>query len=84
MIRSILRRVEALEKIYPKPSVGEMANKTLAARLRCLGLGHLVKDLPAAEMDNEQVAAFMLSHPFEFLRVGVMPPGFLTELEMRG
>jgi hypothetical protein len=27
MIRSILRRVKTLEKRYPKPTAGEMANK---------------------------------------------------------
>ena len=84
MIRSILRRVEALEKIYPKPSAEEMANKKLAARLRSLGLKHLLKYLPSTEMDDEQIAAFMLSHCWEFFRVGVLVPGLLTEAEMRG
>ena len=84
MIRSILRRVEALEKIYPKPSAEEMANKKLAARLRALGLKHLLKYLPSTEMDDEQVAAFMLSRASEFLRVRVIPRGFFTEAEMRG
>jgi hypothetical protein len=83
MVKRILRRVEALDKIYPKPSVGEMANKIVADRLRSLGLGHLVMDLPPAEMDNEQIAAFMLSHVNEFLGIGVLPKGFLTEEEMR-
>ena len=83
MIRSIHRRLEALEKIYPKPSAGELANKKLAARLRSLGLKHLLKYLPSTEMDDEQIAAFMLSHGFEFLRVGVLVPGLITEEEMR-
>ena len=83
MIRSILRRVKALEKRYPKPTAGEMANKKPAARLRSLGLKHLLKDLPSAEMDEEQIAAFMLSRASEFLNVGVVPPGFVTEDEMR-
>jgi hypothetical protein len=82
MIRSIHRRLEALEKIYPKPSAGELANKKLAARLRSLGLKHLLKDLNSTEMDDEQIAAFELSHASDFLRVGVLPKGFFTEQEM--
>ena len=71
MIKSILRRVEALEKRYPKPSAGEMANKRLAAYLRsdpCLQ--SLVKDLPPTEMDNQQIADFIRSRGFSiFCRV---------------
>jgi hypothetical protein len=59
MIRSILRRIKALEKKYPQPTAGERANKRVAAYLRSNGLGHLVKDLPPAEMDNQQIVAFM-------------------------
>jgi hypothetical protein len=83
MIRSILRCLERLEEKYPKPTVGEMVNKKLATRLRSLGLKHLLKDLPSAEMDDEQMAAFERSHTPDFLRAGVLPEGFLTEAEMK-
>jgi hypothetical protein len=82
MIGSILRRVEALEKRYPKPSAGEMANKKLAAYLRSNPfLRRYVKDLvrplctayilaPPTEMDNQQIADFIRSRGFSiFCRV---------------
>jgi hypothetical protein len=74
MTRSILLRIEILEKKYPKPSAGESANKRVAAYLRSNGvLQHLVKYLPPTEMDDEQIAAFFRSHGFGFLMGDLVP-----------
>jgi hypothetical protein len=82
MIRTILRRVDALEKRYPKPSAGEMANKRVAAYLRSIGWGHLAKALPPTKMDNQQIADFMRSRCVGFLMVGLVPKEYMTQEEL--
>jgi hypothetical protein len=79
MIRSILRRIDVLEKKYPQPSAGERANKRVAAYLRSHGLGNVVKDLPPAEMDNEQIVAFMDSRGLGFHLLGLVPEEYIDE-----
>jgi hypothetical protein len=82
MIRSILSRVEALEKIYPKPSAGEMVNKRLAAYMRSNPfLKRYVKDLPPTEMDNQQIADFIRSRGFSIFLPGLVPKEYITQQE---
>jgi hypothetical protein len=83
MIRSILRRIEVLEKKYPRPSAGERANKRVAAYLRTNPiLQPLVKDLPPTEMDNQQIADFIRSYGFGFHMGGLVPEEYMTEEEL--
>jgi hypothetical protein len=79
MIRSILRRIEALEKNYPQPSAGERANKRVAAYLRSHGWGNVVKNLPPAEMDNQQIVAFMYSRGLGLHLLGLVPEEDIDE-----